>query len=43
MREKMVQMGLDPASTSLDEMGVFLRKEQERYAQIIKAANIRVE
>ena len=43
MREKMVQMGLDPASTALEEMGGFLKREQDRYAQIIKAANIRVE
>ena len=43
MREKMVQMGLDPASTALEEMGGFLKREQDRYAAIIKAANIHIE
>jgi tripartite-type tricarboxylate transporter receptor subunit TctC len=43
MSDRLAQLGLDPAPSSPDEMAGFLAREQERYAQIIKAANIRVE
>ena len=43
MSDRLAQLGLDPAPSSPDEMAGFLAREQERYAQIIKAANIHVE
>ncbi|MFN2645451.1 MAG: Bug family tripartite tricarboxylate transporter substrate binding protein [Burkholderiales bacterium] len=43
MRERLASLGLDPAPSSPDEMAGFLAREQERYASIIKAANIRLE
>ena len=36
-------LGLDPAPSSPEEMAGFLAREQERYAQIIKAANVHLE
>jgi len=43
MKEKLAQLGLDPAPSSPDEMAGFLRREQDRYAEIVKAANIHLE
>jgi tripartite-type tricarboxylate transporter receptor subunit TctC len=43
LKEKLTQLGLDPAPSTPDEMAGFLRREQERFAQIIKAANIHLE
>ncbi len=43
MKEKLAQLGLDPAASSPEEMAGFLRREQDRYAQIVKAANIHIE
>jgi tripartite-type tricarboxylate transporter receptor subunit TctC len=43
LKERMVNVGLDPVSSTPDEMGAFMRREQERYGAIIKAANIRIE
>jgi tripartite-type tricarboxylate transporter receptor subunit TctC len=42
-RERMLNAGLEPASASLDELPAFLRREQDRYAAVIKSANIRIE
>ena len=36
-------LGLDPAPSSPDEMRGFLAREQERYASIIKMANVKIE
>jgi tripartite-type tricarboxylate transporter receptor subunit TctC len=43
LRERYVALGLDPVSTTPDEMAASLRREQERYASIIKNANIKLE
>ena len=43
LQDRLAQLGLDPAPSSPDEMAGFLVREQERYAQIIKSANIRIE
>jgi tripartite-type tricarboxylate transporter receptor subunit TctC len=44
VRARMQNLGLEPASPMTpDEMGVFLRKEQQRYGDIIRTANIRIE
>ena len=42
-RSTILALGMDPASSTPDEMGAFLRKEQARYGSIIKNANIKVE
>ncbi len=43
MKERLVNLGLDPLSSTPDEMAAYLRREQERYAVIIRNANIKVD
>src|SRR5258706_574581 len=43
LKERMVNLGLDPVSTTPDEMATFMRREQERYGDIIRKANIKIE
>jgi tripartite-type tricarboxylate transporter receptor subunit TctC len=43
LRERLFNAGLDPADVPFDQLPAFLRREQERYAAIIKGANIKVE
>jgi tripartite-type tricarboxylate transporter receptor subunit TctC len=43
MQQKLAGLGLDPAPSSPDEMAGFLKREQDRYAQIIKQANIHID
>jgi tripartite-type tricarboxylate transporter receptor subunit TctC len=43
LKERYLALGLETASMTPDEMGAFLRKEQERYGSIIRGANIKVE
>ncbi len=42
-REKMLNAGLEPASLPLEELPAFMRREQERYAAVIRNANIKVD
>ena len=42
-RERMLNAGLEPAAASLEELPAFLKREQDRYASVIKNANIRIE
>jgi len=43
LKERFVTLGLDPVSSTPDEMAAFMRREQERYATIIRNANIKIE
>ena len=43
LRERYLALGLEPASSTPEEFAALLRREQERYASIIKGANIKVE
>ena len=43
LKERYLFLGMDVASNTPDEMAVFLRREQERYAEIARSANIKVE
>jgi tripartite-type tricarboxylate transporter receptor subunit TctC len=43
LKDRYVPLGMDTASNSPDEMAAFLRREQDRYATIIKNANIKIE
>jgi tripartite-type tricarboxylate transporter receptor subunit TctC len=43
LKERMVNIGLDAVSSTPDEMAAFMRREQQRYGEIIKSANIRIE
>jgi tripartite-type tricarboxylate transporter receptor subunit TctC len=43
LKERFVGLGLDPVSSTPGEMAAFMRREQERYATIIRNANIKVE
>jgi tripartite-type tricarboxylate transporter receptor subunit TctC len=43
LKEKLLNAGLDPADVAFDQLPAFMRREQERYAAIIKGANIKVE
>ena len=43
VRERMLGLGLEPTSMTPDEMAVFMRKEQQRYGDIIRTANIKID
>ena len=43
LKQRLVSLGLDARSSTPEEMAAFLKREQERYGQIIKARNIKVE
>jgi tripartite-type tricarboxylate transporter receptor subunit TctC len=43
LKERFVALGMDPVSSTPDEMAAFMRREQERYGNIIRTANIKVE
>jgi len=43
LKERFLSLGLDPVSSTPDEMAAFMRREQERYGIIIRDANIKVE
>jgi tripartite-type tricarboxylate transporter receptor subunit TctC len=43
LKERFVTLGLDATPSTPDEMAAFMRREQERYATIIRNANIKVE
>ena len=43
LRERFAALGLEPTATSPEEMAVFLKSEQQRYGDIIRKANIKVE
>jgi len=42
MKQRMINVGLDAVSSTPDEMAAFMRREQERYAEIIRKANISI-
>lgn len=43
LKERYIALGMDTASSTPDEMGAYMRREQGRYATIIKNANIKIE
>jgi tripartite-type tricarboxylate transporter receptor subunit TctC len=43
MKERLLNAGLDPVASTPEELPAFMRREQERYAAVIKNANIRIE
>jgi tripartite-type tricarboxylate transporter receptor subunit TctC len=43
IKARLVSLGLDARSSTPEEMGAFLKREQERYGSIIKSQNIKVE
>jgi len=43
IKARLVTLGLDARSSTPEEMGAFLKREQERYGSLIKAQNIKVE
>jgi len=43
LRARYRSLGLEPAASTPEEMGALMRSEQERYATIIRNANIRIE
>ena len=43
MQEKLLNAGLDPVASRPEELPAFMRREQERYAAVIKNANIKLE
>jgi tripartite-type tricarboxylate transporter receptor subunit TctC len=43
IRERYLTLGLDPISSTPDEMAVFMRQQQERYGSIIKSQGIKAE
>ena len=43
LKDRLISLGLDARSSTPDEMAAFMRREQERYAKIIRDASIKVE
>jgi tripartite-type tricarboxylate transporter receptor subunit TctC len=43
LRERFMALGLEPTANTPEEMGGFLRNEQQRYGDIIRRANIKIE
>ena len=43
LRERFMALGLEPTANSPEEMAAYLKKEQQRYGDIIRAANIKIE
>jgi tripartite-type tricarboxylate transporter receptor subunit TctC len=43
LKDRLVNLGLDARSSTPEEMATFLRREQDRYAKIIRDANIKIE
>ena len=43
LKERYLALGLEPAANTPDELGQYMKREQERYGSIIKGANIKVE
>jgi tripartite-type tricarboxylate transporter receptor subunit TctC len=43
VRERFVQLGIDPAGTSAEEFAAFLKAEVNKWGKVIRAANVRVE
>ena len=42
-REKLLQIGLDPRTLAGDELVAFLREERDKWGQVIRSANLKVE
>lgn len=43
IKERYLTLGLDPISSTPEEMATFLRAQQERYGSIIKSQGIKIE
>jgi tripartite-type tricarboxylate transporter receptor subunit TctC len=43
LKERYVSLGLDAVSSTPEEMGTFMRQQQERYGSVIRSQNIRIE
>jgi tripartite-type tricarboxylate transporter receptor subunit TctC len=43
LKEKYITLGMDTASTTPAEMAAHMRREQDRYGQIVKSAGIKIE
>ena len=43
LRERYLTLGLEPLSSTPEEMAAMMRREQDRYAAVIKSANIKIE
>ncbi|MEO7399331.1 MAG: tripartite tricarboxylate transporter substrate-binding protein, partial [Polaromonas sp.] len=43
MQERLKTLGMQPSSLTIDQITAFQKAEVEKWAQVIKAANIRLE
>jgi len=43
LKEKYLSLGLEPVATTPDEMASFMRNQYERYGEVIRSANIKLE
>jgi tripartite-type tricarboxylate transporter receptor subunit TctC len=43
LRERYLALGMDAVSTTPEELGALMQREHERYSEIVKKANIRLE
>lgn len=43
VKERYLALGMETAANTPDELGALMKREQDRYGQIVKAANIKIE
>jgi tripartite-type tricarboxylate transporter receptor subunit TctC len=43
LRDRFLQLGIDPAGTSPEEFARFLREEVDKWGKVIRAANVKVD
>ena len=43
LKQRYVTLGMEPVANTPEELAAHMRREQERYGQIIRNANIKVE
>jgi tripartite-type tricarboxylate transporter receptor subunit TctC len=43
LRERFIQLGIDPAGTTAEDFATFLRNEVDKWGKVIRAANVKVE
>jgi tripartite-type tricarboxylate transporter receptor subunit TctC len=43
MRDAIIKDGAEPVGSTPEELGAYFRREVEKYAKVIRAANVQVE
>jgi tripartite-type tricarboxylate transporter receptor subunit TctC len=43
LRERFINLGIDPAGTTAEEFAAFLKNEVDKWGKVIRAANVKIE